>query len=56
MLEGSDIPWTVAVLGAGQPTNVELVQRAVALCQEVGGPVATPAVAAALLGVPATTT
>jgi len=35
-----------------QPTNVELLEEAVALCAEVGRPVATCAQAAELLGVP----
>jgi 3-keto-5-aminohexanoate cleavage enzyme len=35
-----------------QPTNVELIEEAVALCAEVGRTVATCAQAAALLGVP----
>jgi len=35
-----------------QPTNVELLEEAVALCAEVGRPVATCAQAAAILGVP----
>jgi uncharacterized protein (DUF849 family) len=80
MLEGTDLPWSVAVLGgdvvrsglarlalergghvrvgledhAGPwtPTNVELMAEAVALAQEVGRPVATPAEAARLLGLP----
>lgn len=34
-----------------QPSNLELVQEAVALCREVGRPIATPAQAAAILGV-----
>ena len=39
--------------GPGKPSNVELVERAVALCAEVGRPVATPTEAAELLGLPA---
>lgn len=35
-----------------QPTNVELIEEAVALCAEVGRPVATCEQAAAMLGVP----
>jgi uncharacterized protein (DUF849 family) len=35
------------------PPNVEQVQKAVALCAEVGRPVATPAQARAILGLPA---
>lgn len=35
-----------------KPTNVELIEEAVALCAEVGRPVATCAQAAAILGVP----
>jgi uncharacterized protein (DUF849 family) len=38
--------------GERQPTNVELVEEAVALCAEVGRPVATPAEAADILGLP----
>lgn len=80
MLDGSDMPWAVAVLGGDvvdsglarialergghlrvgledhvgddQPTNAELVERAVALCAEVGRPVATPDEAAKLLDLP----
>ena len=37
--------------GPGQPTNVELLERAAQLCAEVGRRVATPAEAAALMGV-----
>ena len=79
MLDGSRLPWAVAVLsgdcvGSGMarlaleagghvrvgledhagertPSNVELVREVVALAAEVGRPVATPAEAAALLGV-----
>jgi uncharacterized protein (DUF849 family) len=36
--------------GADRPTNVELVRRAVGLCEEVGRPVASPTEAAELLG------
>jgi uncharacterized protein (DUF849 family) len=78
LLDGSDLPWAVAVLsgdvvesgmarwaleagghvrvgledfgGARTPTNVELVREVVALCAEVGRPVATPTEAARLLG------
>jgi uncharacterized protein (DUF849 family) len=35
-----------------QPSNVELVEEVVALCAEVGRPVATPAQACEILGVP----
>ena len=35
-----------------QPTNVELLEEAVALCREVGRPVATCAQAAEILAVP----
>ena len=38
--------------GADQPTNVDLIERARALCAEVGRPLATTAEAADLLGVP----
>jgi hypothetical protein len=36
--------------GPGTPSNVELVEAAVALCREVGRPVATPEQARAILG------
>ena len=80
MLEGTGLPWSVAVLGgdvmesglaklalergghirvgledyAGPrvPRNVELVREAVALARYVGRPVATPAEAARILGIP----
>jgi uncharacterized protein (DUF849 family) len=82
LLEGTGLPWAVAVLGgdvvgsglarralergghlrvgledfadpAGRtPTNAELVAEAAALAAEVGRPVATPAEAADLLGLP----
>jgi 3-keto-5-aminohexanoate cleavage enzyme len=80
LLEGCDVPWSVAVLGgdvldgelaplalergghlrvgledyagARQPTNEELVQRAVELCGAVGRPVASCDIAAALLRLP----
>ncbi len=80
LLEGSEMPWAVAVLGGdvvesglaraaleagghlrvgledfagdGQPSNRELVEAAVALCAEVGRPVATRKEAARLLGIP----
>ncbi len=80
MLDGSGLPWAVAVLGgdvigtgiarhaltegghlrvgledyrgSDVPTNVELVGRATALCAEVGRPLATPADAARILGLP----
>jgi uncharacterized protein (DUF849 family) len=80
MLEGSGLPWSVAVLGgdvfasgfarlalergghlrvgvedhagADTPTNEALVREAVALAARVGRPVATPAEAAGLLGLP----
>ena len=38
--------------GDRTPTNVELVAEAVALCAEVGRPVATPGQAAELLDLP----
>ena len=38
--------------GDRQPSNVDLVREAVALCAEVGRPVATPAEAGRLLGLP----
>ena len=38
--------------GTGAPGNVELVERAAALCARKGRPVATPTEAAAILGVP----
>jgi len=80
LLEGSRVPWAVAVLGGdvigsgmarwaleagghlrvgledyagpGQPTNVELVHAAAALCREVGRPLATREEAAELLDLP----
>lgn len=80
MLEDSNAPWAVAVLGgdviesglarhalergghlrvgledyvgADEPTNAELIGRAVELCAKVGRPVATPDEAARLLDVP----
>jgi 3-keto-5-aminohexanoate cleavage enzyme len=80
LLEGSRVPWSVAVLGgdvlasgmarwaleagghlrvgledyggAGQPTNLELVSAAVALCEEVGRPLATRGEAAQILDLP----
>jgi uncharacterized protein (DUF849 family) len=39
--------------GDRQPSNVELVQEVIALCEEVGRPVATPSQACEILGVPA---
>ena len=36
-------------VGAGQPTNVELIERARALCDEVGRPIATPEQTRAIL-------
>jgi uncharacterized protein (DUF849 family) len=39
--------------GDRQPSNVELVREAVALCHEVGRPVATPRQAGDVLGLPA---
>jgi uncharacterized protein (DUF849 family) len=39
--------------GDRQPSNVELVEEVAALCAEVGRPVATPAQACAILGIPA---
>jgi 3-keto-5-aminohexanoate cleavage enzyme len=82
MLDGSNAPWAVAVLGGDvietglarlalergghlrvgledyvgrdQPTNAEVVARAVELCAEVGRPVATPDEAAQLLDIPRT--
>ena len=38
--------------GPRQPTNTELVEAAVALCEEVGRPVASPEQAGALLDLP----
>lgn len=38
-------------VGPEQPTNVELIERAKALCEAVGRPIATPAQAAELMGV-----
>lgn len=80
LMEGSDLPWAVSVVGGDvvasevavpalergghlhlglefyggsrTPTNVELVAEAVALCEAVGRPVATPDQAAALLDLP----
>jgi len=80
LLEGCDLPWSVAVIGgdlfdtpvarlalergahlhvgledyAGpeQPTNRELVERAVALCGEIGRSVATCDEASALMNLP----
>jgi uncharacterized protein (DUF849 family) len=80
LLDGCDLPWSVAVIGgdlaetdvarfaldAGghlhvgledyggprQPTNTELVEAAVALCEEVGRPVARPDQAATILDLP----
>ena len=80
MLEGTGLPWSVALLGgdvvkqglarlalergghvrvgledyAGprQPTNTELLNELVALCNEQGRPPATPPQARALLGLP----
>ena len=40
-------------IGAGQPTNLELVEQAAALCGELGRPVATPTQAVEVLGLPA---
>ncbi len=82
LLEGCDLPWSVAVIGgdllaspvaraalergahlhvgledfAGSrtPTNVELVTEAVALCQDVGRPVASCTEAVAILDLPRT--
>jgi uncharacterized protein (DUF849 family) len=79
MLEGTQLPWMVGVIGgdiaatplpelairrgghvrvgledyAGprKPRNVELVQEMVALAEKLGRPLATPAQAAALIGV-----
>ncbi len=39
--------------GDRAPSNVELVDEAVALCAAVGRPVATPAQASGILGLPA---
>lgn len=78
LLEGSHVPWAVAVLGGdvigsgmarwaleagghlrvgledyvgdAQPSNVELVEAAVSLCQLIGRPVATRKQTAQLLG------
>lgn len=81
LMDGSPVPWSVAVIGgdlfahtdmalealargahlhvgiedyAGDatPTNVELVEQAVALCKEAGRPVATIAEAEAILDLP----
>jgi 3-keto-5-aminohexanoate cleavage enzyme len=38
--------------GAGQPSNLELLKSAIALCAEVGRPLATAAEAAKILGLP----
>jgi 3-keto-5-aminohexanoate cleavage enzyme len=38
-------------VGPDQPTNLDLVNAAVALCKELGRPVATPAQARAILGI-----
>ena len=83
LMDGSTVPWSVAVIGgdlfahramalealargahlhvgiedyAGDetPTNVELVEQAVALCKEAGRPVATIAEAEAILDLPQT--
>jgi hypothetical protein len=40
-------------IGEGAPSNLELVQQAVALCNEVGRPVATPTQTIDILGLPA---
>ena len=37
--------------GPGQPTNVEILERAAKLCDEVGRPIATPSQAAELMRV-----
>ncbi len=80
LLEGCDLPWSVAVIGgdlfespmvrtaldrgahlhvgledfggARTPTNLELVQQAVALCEEAGRPVASCDEAAKILQLP----
>jgi len=80
LLEGCDLPWSVAVIGgdliasdiaraalergahlhvgledyAGdrQPTNTELVREAVALCTDLGRPLATPDDATEILDLP----
>ncbi len=80
LIDGTGLPWSVAVLGGdcvksgmaqlaiergghvrvgledyagpGTPTNVELVAGLVALCNDLGRPVATPDEAAAILGLP----
>jgi len=67
MLEGSALPWFVAVLagdvvgsglaledaaGARDVSNAELVEEVTALAAEVGRPVASPAEAAKLFGFP----
>ena len=80
LLDGSQLPWAVAVLGGdviesgmarwaleagghlrvgledyagkGAPSNLELVERAVALAREVGRPLATRQEAAELLALP----
>jgi uncharacterized protein (DUF849 family) len=80
ILDGSDLPWAVSVVGGDvadseiapialqrgghlhlglefyggpdTPTNVELVDRAVALCRAAGRPIATPVQAARILQLP----
>jgi uncharacterized protein (DUF849 family) len=39
-------------MGSDKPTNLELLQRAVDLCGEVGRPVATTAQTIEMLGLP----
>lgn len=79
MLEGTGLPWSVAVLGGdllatplaeyalelgghlrvgledyggpGQPSNVELIERAIELCGRKGRPVASATEAADILGI-----
>ena len=76
MLEGTHIPWTIALIGGAAPdhaltrtalergghvrigleddadgdANVEMVERAVKLCEAVGRPVATLPETEAILG------
>ena len=66
MLEGTGLPWSVSVWGGGhlhvgleehfdpdvKPTNVELVEQAVELIDDVGRPRATSADAVSLLHLP----
>lgn len=80
MLDGSELPWSVALLGGdvvesglarlalergghlrvgledyagpGTPTNEELIHGAVELARKIGRPIASPAEAAEILGLP----